>query len=525
MIKAFLVEDETVIREGLRNNIPWNQFGYELVGDASDGEMALSMIRKYQPDVLITDIKMPFMDGLSLSKIVAEEFPNTRIVIISGYDEFEYARQAIEVGVEQYLLKPITRAKLTKVLEELKEKIEQSQEQSDYQLRYKNEIHEYEQFSRRLFFESVLEGKLSASEIYEEASKLELDISAQAYNLLLLNYREKEEVMKEEEVLHYFLRNPQYIVFRLNVSSFGILIMADTEELSKYTRQAIEYIRQVCESVADKVDWYVAVGSPVERLSMLSACYQKANKCFSYRFVTPDHHVLQEGLISDLVSEKEETNLENVDPSQMNPEVIRDFLQRGESSEIENFAEYYFQSIHEALESRMFRDYVLLNIRFTTIAFVESLGYSRDKFLEQVPADIPSGMEDIKQYFVMSLRTAIEIRDKQSDDQSGRIIRMALEYIEENYTNESLSLNSVATKVHVSANYFSAIFSQNMKMTFVEYVTKKRMDKAKALLKNTDILASEIAQMVGYKDSHYFSFVFKKTQGMSPREYRSGKKN
>ena len=121
--KVFLVEDETVIREGLRDRIPWDQFGYRFVGEAADGEMALPLIRKTKPDVLITDIKMPFMDGLSLSKIVSKEFPRMKIIIISGYDDFEYARQAIEVGVDQYLLKPVTRMKLKNVLLELKDKI------------------------------------------------------------------------------------------------------------------------------------------------------------------------------------------------------------------------------------------------------------------------------------------------------------------------------------------------------------------------------------------------------------------
>lgn len=156
--KVFLVEDETVIREGLRDRIPWDQFGYRFVGEAADGEMALPLIRKTKPDVLITDIKMPFMDGLSLSKIVSKEFPRMKIIIISGYDDFEYARQAIEVGVDQYLLKPVTRMKLKNVLLELKDKIEQDQEQEDYRTQFQNEIQEYEQFSRRRFMEKFWRG-------------------------------------------------------------------------------------------------------------------------------------------------------------------------------------------------------------------------------------------------------------------------------------------------------------------------------------------------------------------------------
>ncbi len=147
-----MVEDERVIREGLRDNIPWEQYGYRFIGEASDGEMALPMIRKLKPDVLITDIKMPFMDGLSLSEMVKEEFPRTKIIIISGYDDFEYARRAIVAGVDQYLLKPITRAALRNVLLEIKEKIEQDMEQKDYQTRFQDEMQEFEQFSLRRFF-------------------------------------------------------------------------------------------------------------------------------------------------------------------------------------------------------------------------------------------------------------------------------------------------------------------------------------------------------------------------------------
>ena len=143
MLKVFLVEDETVIREGLRDRIPWEQYGYRFVGEAADGEVALPLIRKTRPDVLITDIKMPFMDGLSLSRIVREEFPKTKILIISGYDDFEYAREAISIGVDQYILKPVTRMSLRKVLQELKEKIEAEQEQEDFQSKLANEMHEY----------------------------------------------------------------------------------------------------------------------------------------------------------------------------------------------------------------------------------------------------------------------------------------------------------------------------------------------------------------------------------------------
>jgi len=538
MLKVFLVEDESVIREGLRDKIPWEQYGYRFVGEAADGEMALPLIRKTRPDVLITDIKMPFMDGLSLSKIVSAELPRIKIIIISGYDDFEYAREAIAVGVDQYLLKPITRMNLRKILLDLKEKIEQDIQQDDYQTQFQNEMHEYEQFSRRRFFEKVLEGEMSVKDIYSEAAKRSIELSASCYNLLFLYLQEKNAVLSEskmdkfirrqEEVLHYFLRHPQYILFRWNVNCFGVLMKSEAGQMEEITEQALAHIKRVCTPGEEQLDWYVAVGNPVERLSLLSQCYQIANQYFAYRFIMPTLHILTEKTLASCLTTKEEKNIENVNPAQMAPEIIRDFLSRGSSSEIHNFVESYLQSIREALESKMFRDYVVLNIRFTTMAYVESIGVSREEYENEVvryAQDFKLESTEVFDYFVDMLKAAIHIRDRESSYQSGRSLRRVLDYIDANYDQESLSLSSAAREVNVSANHLSSIFSQNMQKTFIEYITEKRMEKAKHLLKDTDQSSGKIAMEVGYKDSHYFSFVFKKTQGCSPREYRNGKKD
>ena len=116
MVKVFLVEDEIVIRDGIKNSIKWEKEGFEFVGEAGDGELAYPMILKEQPDILITDIKMPFMDGLELSRLVKQELPDIKILILSGYDEFEYAKEAIRIGVAEYLLKPVSSIKLLEVL-------------------------------------------------------------------------------------------------------------------------------------------------------------------------------------------------------------------------------------------------------------------------------------------------------------------------------------------------------------------------------------------------------------------------
>lgn len=538
MLKVFLVEDESVIREGFRDKIPWEQYGFQLVGEAGDGEMALPMIRKLKPDLLITDIKMPFMDGLSLSEIVKEEFPKIKIIIISGYDDFEYARQAIKAGVDQYLLKPITRTTLRGVLLEMKEKIEQGMEQKDYQAQYQDEVQEFEQFSLRRFFEKILEGKLSVKEIYEEAAAQSLQLTASCYNLLLFSIYEKAEVSsresrerlirKQEEVFHYFLRHPQYILFRFNVSCYGVLIKSEQSQMEELTENSLAHLKKVCTPEEDHLEWYVAVGTEVERLSMLPQCYKDANHYFAYRFIKPGLHVLSETTLSDCLAGQGEKNIGTVDFMQMDPEIIRDFLSRGEDKEIHDFVESYLYNIQNALKSRMFRSYVILNIRFAVVAFLESIGADQAEYLEEIEHAVQmirSEDSEIFEYFAGMLETAMGIRDRINSCQGGKMLKKALDYIDDHYDCDTLSLNLVAENIGMSASYLSAIFSQNMQKTFVEYVTEKRIEKAKKLLKQTDKNSGEIAKEVGYKDSHYFSFVFKKLQGCSPREYRAEKKH
>lgn len=535
MLKVFLVEDETVIREGLRDNIEWEEFGYKFVGEAADGEMALPLIRKTKPDVLITDIKMPFMDGLSLSKIVSSELPDTKIIIISGYDDFEYARQAIELGVEQYLLKPITRMNLKKVLADLREKIEQSNSAKDYQLQYSKEMHEYEQFERRRFFEDLLSGKMQVKDIYEEANKLSMELTAASYNLLFFYIKEERKLdledaeelgIRQEEILYYFLRHPQYILFRQNTNTFGILVKGDREVVEQYTQKAIYKIAEACALIEKQIQWYMAVGEPVERLSLLADSAQNVNHYLAYRFFLPQVHVLTKEVVEQYFNAQDGKTIDAVDYKQLNPEIIKEFLYRGNEHEVADFVESYLLGIEEALESRMFRDYIILNIRFSVEGFLEETGIPRQEYqdrLDQFQPDMNMTSKEVGSYFRGLLAMAMEFSTRKNEDQGKSVLSKVVEYIDQHYEQESLSLNEVAEYAEVSASYLSAIFSQGMQVTFVEYVTQKRMEKAKKLLRASSLSTGEISAQVGFKDPHYFSFVFKKTQGISPREYRTAK--
>lgn len=537
MLRTFLVEDEFVVRENIKKMVPWEQYGYELVGEAPDGEVALPMIRKLKPDLLITDIKMPFMDGLTLSKMVRKDFPGMKIVILSGYDDFNYAKQAIGIGVEDYLLKPITKNAFLERLTEIRNRWEQEMGQREYYEQFRREIQEYERNSSRDFFEALISGSMDTGEIYKKADQLGLDIVAEVYNILLFTmdagrgvtgaseeYSEWE-ARKRERMESFFVDNPYAMLFRNNAFSYGVLVKEQRSSPGENTEKCATFIRETLGSGCGH-DWFLAVGQPVERLSSMKLSYHAAAKAFSRRYLYDGNILYYEELEREEKIQKNDSRyLKKIDINVLNPAILERFLGSGLLDETEDFVRDYFQAIgHEAMESFVFRNYVILNVRFSVLGFLKKLGCEAGDLenhdTEEVLEERARSMESAVKYAGEIIKKAVMLRDENSGNKNRSILKSAVEYIDTHYMEETLSLNTAAQVANISANHFSALFSQNKGQTFIEYLTSLRMRHARELLRCTDKRSSEIAAEVGYKDAHYFSYLFKKTQGMTPSEYR-----
>ena len=537
MLRVFLAEDETIIRETLRDTVPWARCGYTFVGEAGDGEMALPLIQQTRPDVLITDIRMPFMDGLALSKLVLQEFPQMKVIILSGYDDFEYAQTAIGLGVERYLLKPITKSTLMKVLEEVREKIQGERAQQNYLAQFQQEAQDYEQYARRRFLERVVAGQLSVQEIYEQAEKLDLDLRAKSYNLALVSampesgsasesYSEPGARIRDGMVAH-FLRHPEYILFRWNLTSFAVLLLERQENMEAIMIRCIRKVQELYQTFGPELNWYVAIGTPTQRLSALPGCFAEVSRLWAYRHILPEQHILTAQTVKSLTGTGSDHDLSGLDMNKVSPTMLTGVLQNASAQEIPSFVDEYTHSLEDALESGPFCQYLMLSARFTATQFVENLGMEQREYLGNLSCLGMVGqqisIDDLKRYLSDILLQAIRLRDRVTGSQYNVQLKQAIRYIDEHYRSEDISLNRVAKEVDLSPNYLSAVFSQEMGTTFVEYLTAKRMEKARELLRASDLRSGEIAAAVGYKDSHYFSFLFKKTQGCTPRDYRSGK--
>ena len=545
MLKIFLAEDEVIVRETIKRMIPWEELGFELVGEAADGEMALPLLIRQKPDLLITDIKMPFMDGLTLAKLAKKELPELKIVILSGYDDFNYAKQAISIGVEDYLLKPITKNALIERLSEIRSRYEHEKTQKEYYEKFQREMQVYEKNSNRDFFEALVCGSMDMMEVYKKAEKLGLDIVAEAYNILIFTMNSEEDFSGQKEgyseweaeslemLEDFFSDNTSAMLFRCNIFSYGVLIKGQKETIDENTRSCIDEIKKILDRKEQKRQWFVAVGESVERLSQLQKSYHSASRAFSQRYLYGENILYYDEMeLMEHRSGQADTNdnayLKNVDVNALNPAILQKFLSNGLQEETENFVKDYFYAIgQEPMESLVFRNYVILNVRFSVLSFLKSLGCDTEEMepenTEEILAESGKNIESAITYAKKMISQAITIRDQNSGNKNRSILKTAVDFIDEHYMDEDISLNTAANVANVSSNHFSALFSQNMGQTFIEYLTTLRMNKAKELLRCTGMRSSEIAGEVGYKDAHYFSYLFKKTQGMTPSEYRKAR--
>ena len=533
MLKVFLVEDEFVVREGIKNNVDWKSHGYDFCGEASDGELAFPMIQKLKPDIVITDIRMPFMDGLALSKLIKKEMPWIEIIILSGFEEFEYAKEGIKIGIAQYLLKPISGEDLLKEVDTVAEKIIEKQKESEIREKYLREMEENFLKERKDLFQYLVTGSKSAAELLEMADKLKIDLSSMWYNIVLMvtksiNHAQNEysnSLIEIEEKLKE-IDDDHILIFDRNLEGKAFLFKADSKEELETIQK--DYLTKVVNILKDyeNVRYFGGIGLPVNRLRELPVSFESASHAFAHRYLVSESLILNgEEMRQREYLKKEEFDLSNVNPKQIDRNKIKEFLKVGDKEEVIYFVEEFFRDLGSSvMKSNMFRQYITMDVYFCVVDFLEGLQIQRE---EIEPFDITSGIlqtqESAMEYVTCIVKKALELREKTASNRYGDVVDEVMRYIEENYADEELSLNVLASHVNFSPNHLSMIFSQQTGQTFIKYLTDFRMNKAKELLRCTGKKSSVISMEVGYKDPHYFSYLFKKTQGMTPTQYRGGK--
>lgn len=536
-IKVFLVEDEMVIRRGIKNSIDWEKEGYIFCGEASDGELAYPMIIKEKPDILITDIRMPFMDGLELCKLVKKELPNIKILILSGYDEFDYAKEAIRLGVTEYLLKPISSGKLLEALNGVSESIRREKEDKDLVRKYMEEMRENTEHEKQKFFEQMIAGNLSMADALETGKKYEMNLSAGMYNLLLFRFtlgkenRKSGELLGEAEyAIEKLTERLEYVFeFQRGVEGWAFLLMADNEEqMSERVKELSKDLEEIMKNYST-IAYFGGIGQPVARLRELEESFREAERALAARFTMELNRIISVDDIRmaqnvDTLDDIEITSFGEIEKTRT---MLEKFLNNGVEDEIDEFVDVYINELpEENLKSVLMRQYIIMDAYIVMMSFCEKIEGIEGEMQAQ-SEELKNSMktiqtlEEIKNYIRMLLKKIIGVRDTISGRRYSDIIEIAKDQIRKTYMSDEISLNTVAAEVGMSPSYFSSIFSKEMGKTFVEYLTEIRMDRAKELLMCSSMKTSEIGYEVGYKDPHYFSYIFKKTQNCTPKEFRA----
>lgn len=536
-IKVFLVEDEMVIRRGIKNSIDWEKEGYIFCGEASDGELAYPMIIKEKPDILITDIRMPFMDGLELCKLVKKELPNIKILILSGYDEFDYAKEAIRLGVTEYLLKPISSGKLLEALNGVSESIRREKEDKDLVRKYMEEMRENTEHEKQKFFEQMIAGNLSMADALETGKKYEMNLSAGMYNLLLFRFTLGEENRKSGELLgeaeyaiEKLTERLEYVFeFQRGVEGWAFLLMADNEEqMSERVKELSKDLEEIMKNYST-IAYFGGIGQPVARLRELEESFREAERALAARFTMELNRIISVEDIRmaqnvDTLDDIEITSFGEIEKTRT---MLEKFLNNGAEDEIDEFVDVYINELpEENLKSVLMRQYIIMDAYIVMMSFCEKIEGIEGEMQAQ-SEELKNSMktsqtlEEIKNYIRMLLKKIIGVRDTISGRRYSDIIEIAKDQIRKTYISDEISLNTIAAEVGMSPSYFSSIFSKEMGKTFVEYLTEIRMDRAKELLMCSSMKTSEIGYEVGYKDPHYFSYIFKKTQNCTPKEFRA----
>ena len=526
--KVFFVEDEIVTREGIRDNVNWEVNGFEYCGEASDGEMALPLLQTTRPDVLITDIKMPFMDGLQLCRIVRERMPWIKLIILSGHDEFEYAQKAIELGVTEYLLKPVTVQIFHQSLRKIATQLDQERKEKKELEKLHEQVKESQAvLKERLLLKLVL-GAISSAEAIEQGQSLGLDLIARYYTVVVLKARlddrtdqfDYDEYLQVQEIVAALVdKNPDIFLLKKDWEELVLVIKGDTHEYLEEERDLL--LSQINLNIKKtRYHLTIGMGTARNRMADIYQSFVEALAAFQYSNSGSQSEVTQ-GMDLESAHKFSREGLLNI-----NKAAVENFLRSGVR---EGAGAFFDENIgpmaDAALKSYLIKNYIVVDVIIATAKLVKEWGGDIDRVVPEVNSidTLLTGIktiENLKEQVCQILMSALIFRDARAHPQHSRLIEQARKYIDQHYMAADLVLNDVAACISLSPSHFSSVFAVETGQTFKDYLTAVRIQKARELFRTTALRSSDIANQVGYSDPHYFSFVFKKNTGFSPSEFR-----
>lgn len=538
LYSIILVDDEEEVRKSIIKQIDWESAGFQVVGDAENGEDALEKIEVLEPDVVLTDIRMPYMDGLTLAEKIRQRYPSTKVVIFSGYDDFEYAQKAIKLNVTEYILKPVNVEELTSILKRIKSNLDEEIEEKRNVSRLRENYRKSLPIIREQFFNDMVHRRLADDLIESKLREYDIPITgARKWIIAAIDVEKSDDRSKktlslheEEELIPISVMQivreklKSYCRFSLfqSTAEAGMVVIAALDD-DNTTTGLIDVLEDICKETKRilEVPVTIGIGHSVTGLSKIAGSYQSAVEALGYKAVVGSGITIYINDMEPVGSGKLE--FDNSDES--------DFISAvkfGPDEKIEAVMVRISGKLESARVHYRQQQVYVFGVLNTVIQMIQQYDLNLEEILggelEYLSViDKLQKREEFGEWLLKTARKMNQAINQERDMTTRQVIQQAKQYIMDNYQNPDLSVEMICRHLHMSPAYFSTMFKKETGQAYIAYLTEIRLNKAVELLNKTDDKTYVIASKVGYQEQNYFSYVFKKKFGVSPTKFRGAR--
>jgi two-component system response regulator YesN len=535
VLKMVIADDEVLTLDLMERILDWDNMGIRITGLAKDGYEACSILADEKPDILITDIRMPGMDGLELIKWARCWYDDLKIIIISAHDEFEYAQKAMTYGVAGYVLKPVDDERLEDLVNKVLKEIRDTKE---HQIKYC----ESKSIARDRILKQLLYSRRDTGELKETMDKLGISIKCECFNMLNIiidNHTYDEpynEHMRFEEMHETHSSEIVRLIEECEDETTGEILVFENRpgewiamlnhDACRYTEDRAIIAKKLGCSIINRlqleigIKCFIGISKPHSGLEEMSKAYADTLDLIKYRFYFGDCDMLTG---SDVYGS---SDIEEIKILEQHNLYIK-HLRNGNEMEAIKVIENIFNNIYANAKMEPDRIYnnclELLIMARKELSGGDYTNVEAARYLNEIGIKTLSSfktLQGLKTYLLNITSQVSKSLCKSQGREVNRLIQKAREYIAENY-NQNITLEDICKAISVSRNYFCYLFKREMGEGIWDYLTRYRIEKSKELLRSSDLKNFEISYRIGYENPSYFSKMFKKYAGMTPQEYRS----
>ena len=521
MYDVLIVDDEPMARAYLRHVTDWSACGFAVHSEAGNGLHALQLAKSHYYSLIVTDVRMPTMNGLEFISEL-RRFSDAAVVIISGYEDFEYARQGLQLGVQDYLLKPVVEDDLVAVLRKLREEIDR-----------KNLVHKRLQLGvsalRDQFLRRWAHGQIGTKEYLDQRKLLHIDHPREGYFCMLIEMDFFQSTQdfgsdREVELKRFAIRNiieevcdDKAYVFDESEERYGLIGFGTGDDLQP------DAIRRLAEHIVASVNKYtkdtvsIGLGDPITDIEALPRSYRRAAEALDGKFLMGNNAILD-------LRRADQVPIEKATIRAFEAKIVEAIRNRNRDQITATLLQLWSNFRERNLQPDTVKP-IVLEILVLLFRMVNETGASHAQLFDYRLGDYEFVMkaktsQELYRFTEKKCMNVLDLLHRVKDLQPSQIIQSILRMVEEQY-NTNISMRSVAQQVYMNSAYLGKLFKTEMKCSFPDYVLKVRMEKAKELLGRTDLKVYEVAEKVGYQEMDWFYKRFKQYTGVSAGEYRT----